>query len=859
MTGKDVQNKAAATVDLTNCDREPIHLLGRVQSYGGLVALSSDWIVQHASANLAAILGVSAADALGQPLSRLLVSDGYDRIRQSLRYVADGDSAVRLFGVLLKSTGAAFDVSLHQSGDHMIVEFEPKGERAGHDLMGEVHRHVASLRGAKDLGRLAARAADALRALSGFDSVMVYQFQPDRSGRVIAESRADGQPRYNGMMFPASDIPAQARTLYMRSLLRLIADVNDPGSPIEPGFDLAGRPIDLSLAVTRAVSPIHIEYLRNMGVEASMSVSIMKDGELWGLFACHHRSPRYIDYERRTAVEMFAHMFAYELGRQEDGQRKQAEAETGLLQIRLMAQMAGGQSLTESLLEVSREIRRVIPHDGFVLYQDETIHTTGTVPSEEEVVAIARMLDRSFGASVFASDQLGRIHEPARDYAHRVAGLMAIPISRRPRDYLMLFRAEVETTVNWAGDPTKPVTVGPNGARLTPRKSFDVWRETVQGRSAPWRAEDVHAAELLRTVLLEVFLRITDQTNEERKRALEQQQLLVSELNHRVRNILTLMRGLLAQSRSSARSLEEFTANLDGRIQALARAHDQLTAEKWEPASLRALITFEFAAYADGKADRVTVEGNDVLVKPAAYTTLALVLHEMATNSIKYGALCDHAGRVEIALKTDRSGGVILTWVERGGPPVTPPKRRGFGSMIIESSIPHELKGDATVEYKVTGLEARFRLPPSAIDSVVHTSREVVRPEPARPASGDDTMQILQGTALVLEDTLIIAMDAASMLEELGASEVKIHSGVGAALKWLEDAAPSFALLDVNLGAEQSLPVAEMLHARGVPFVLVTGYGEARELVEAYPPCIVLQKPFTLRSVETAVAAALKG
>ncbi len=324
-----------------------------------------------------------------------------------------------------------------------------------------------------------------------------------------------------------------------------------------------------------------------------------------------------------------------------------------------------------------------------------------------------------------------------------------------------------------------------------------------------------------------------------------------------MRNILTLMRGLLAQSRTSARSLQEFTANLDGRIQALARAHDQLTAERWEPTSLRALITCEFAAYADRKVDRVTIGGLDALIKPSAYTTLALVLHEMVTNSIKYGALCDRSGRVEITLSTDRSGGVVINWQERGGPPVTPPKRRGFGSMIIESSIPHELKADATVNYKMTGLEARFRIPPMAIDAIVPGTADAAPPEPAGARTADGKSRSLTGLAFVLEDTLIIAMDAASMLEELGASEVKIHSSVGAALEWLKEATPDFALLDVNLGDEQSLPVAEELARRGIPFVLATGYGEAQDLVETHRPCVVLQKPFTRSSVDAAISTAM--
>lgn len=840
--------------DLSNCDREPIHLLGRAQSYGAMIAVSADWIVQHASENLNEILGIDHEAALGRPLHEIIVSDGFERIRRNLRSLEAHDGALRLFGVVLQASGRSFDVSVHESGSHLLIEFEPKREAREADVMAEVYPQISALRRDRDLRTLARDAARGLQALCGFDSVMVYQFQPDKSGLVIAETRLDGQSRYDGLHFPASDIPAQARALYKRSLLRLIADVDDPGARILPGVRLDGAPLDLSLAVTRSVSPIHIEYLRNMGVKASMSVSIMKDGELWGLFACHHDTPRYIDYERRTSIEMFAHMFAYELSRHEDRQRKQTEADAARLQTLLMGHMASGDSLTASLLSVSKEIANVIPHDGLVLMHDETFHATGVTPTEEEFLAIARLLDRSIGSEIYATEYLGKMHEPARDYEERVAGMLAIPISRRPRDYLVLMRKPVETAMTWAGDPTKPAQVGPNGTRLTPRKSFEAWRETVRGKSTPWTPAEEYAAELLRTTLLEIFLKVTDAANMQRKRAQEQQSLLISELNHRVRNILNLMRGLVSQTRGSARTLEEFTANLDGRIHALARAHDQLTAERWEPTSLKALIACEFEAYADAMSRRVTITGPEAMIQPNAYTTLALVLHEMATNSVKYGALCDNSGTVTVTLRVDRSGGMLIDWVERGGPPVQPPTRRGFGTTIIETSIPHELRGDAEISYKMTGVEAHFRLPPNCIAQIIpEASEQPETIEIKRPAT--DAGFRLGGQVLVLEDTLIIAMDAAAILEDMGAAEVKITSSVADALAWLKDGTPTCALLDVNLQDEQSLPVAEALAARGIPFVLATGYGMTAELKEAYPPCAIVQKPFSAESLKAAMVS----
>lgn len=846
----------AGKVDLTNCDREPIHQLGRVQSYGALLAVSSDWLVQHASENLEAILGLPIDDALGRPLYELIVSDGFDRIRDSLRLVDAVDSVTRLFGVTLRASGQSYDICLHQSGQSLVIEFEPKGDARTRDVMTDVYPHINGLRKNGDLRTLARDAARSLHAISGFDSVMVYQFQPDNAGKVIAEHRVDGKARYDGMMFPASDIPVQARALYTRSLLRLIADVDDPGSAIVPGVSLMGEPLDLSLAVTRSVSPIHIEYLRNMGIRASMSVSIMKDGKLWGLFACHHDTPRYIDYERRTAVEMFAHMFSYELTNFEDRARKEIEEATRRLQTHLMAHMANGSALDKSLLAVSEEIRHIIPHDGLLLYENEVLRTTGDVPTEEEFREICRMLDRGMGSRIFATERLSGFLEAARDFQDRTAGIMAIPISKRPRDYLVLVRRPVADTIHWAGDPTKPVTIGPNGTRLTPRKSFDVWKQTVDGRSLPWAAQEIHAADLLRTVLLEIFLKVTDAQNLERKRAQEQQQLLISELNHRVRNILNLMRGLLAQSSSNARSLQEMTANLDGRIQALARAHDQLTSEQWEPTSLRALIRTELEAFADRKSNRLVMTGPDAMISPQAFTTMALVIHEMTTNSIKHGALCDQSGKLFIDISVDNSGGLLIDWKERGGPPVTPPKRRGFGSTIIENSIPHELRGDAEISYKVTGVEAHFRLPPRAISEII-TDHDTQPPQPLPDLVATGEAQI-SGKGFVLEDTLIIAMDAAEILHDLGAADVKILSSVDAALSWMDANPVSFALLDVNLGDEQSLPVAERLAAQGVPFVLATGYGAAQDLVDLYPKgTVIVQKPFSQTSLQTALRKAL--
>jgi light-regulated signal transduction histidine kinase (bacteriophytochrome)/CheY-like chemotaxis protein len=841
-------------VDLTNCDREPIHLLGRVQSYGALVAVSPDWTVRHASENLGSILGHDVEGAIGSPITELVTAEAFDRIRAGMEKADLARHPLRLFGVVLRTTGRLFDISIHESGPYILVEFEPKADPRSGDVMSEVYPLIQKIDTSSDLDRLAQDAAEGLAQIAGFDSVMVYQFQPDHSGRVLAEKRSDGETRYLGLNFPASDIPVQARALYKKALLRLIADVNDPGAVIRPGIDETGAPVDLSLAVTRAVSPIHIEYLRNMGIESSMSVSIMKDGELWGLFACHHNTPRYIDYERRTAVELFAHLFSFELSEYEARVRARAQEDMSRLQTRIMSHLADGHTLDASLLALSGDIERVIPHDGTVLYHDGAFTATGVTPDADEFESIARMLDRSTGTQIFATDELRRDMPELGDLSDRVAGILAIPVSRHPRDYLVLCREPVTKKVNWAGDPTKPVETGPNGTRLTPRKSFETWQQDVEGRSESWSDHARHAADQLRVVLLEVFLKVTDASAEERKRAQEQQQLLISELNHRVRNILNLMQGLVSQAKSDATTMPEFTDRLHGRIQSLARAHDQLTRDQWDPAPLKELIRCEFEAYAESKSDRVLIDGPEILISPAAFTNLALVVHEMATNSMKYGALCDRSGQVHVALD-ERDGGIEINWTETGGPPVLPPTRRGFGSTIIEMSIPHELGGEAGITYPESGVKARFFVPGPHVENILDAADQAeVAPEPSPQATGEGFA--LSGRGLVLEDTLIIAMDAQGILEDFGASDITLAASVDEALASIDTAPPDFALLDVNLGEEQSLPVARALAERGIPFVLSTGYGERQELLKTFPPCPIVQKPFSSDSLRTAFAQA---
>ncbi|MEI4472628.1 HWE histidine kinase domain-containing protein [Frigidibacter sp. MR17.24] len=838
-------------VDLTNCDREPIHLLGRVQSFGCLVAISSDWIIQHASSNCAEVLGVDFVAAIGTRLQDHVRDEVLARLRGRMQALAHGNDSVRIFGLDLVGDGCRYDVSLHQSGRSFVLEFERKMDLDERDDLAQVHPLIARIRSGNGVQGMAHEAARGLRALSGFSRVKVYQFAADGSGTVIAESRDPSQDSYLNLRFPAADIPAQARELYRRSLLRLIGDVEDPGAPVLPYRNPEGEPLDLSLAVTRAVSPIHIEYLKNMGVGASMSVSILHRGRLWGLFACHHHEPLYIDYERRTAVELFAQLFSYELIQAESDAERDSMLTAQSTHDRLMSRLSSGEGLAASFDVLADEIAAVIPHDGIALYADGQYFHRGQTPTEEEFLGLARFLNTAATSRIFATDSIVSRFPGAEVFRDRAAGVLALPISRTPRDFIVLFRGEIAQQVAWAGNPGKVYETGAHGPRLTPRKSFEIWREVVKDHSAPWTEADLRTSESLRVTLLEVVLKLTDAANAERLRAQEQQELLIAELNHRVRNILSLIRGLVSQSRDGAEDVASFTDRLDGRIQSLARAHDQLTRKEWTPVSLKGLVDVEMGAYLDANG-RLEVSGPDVLLVPDAFSTMALVIHELVTNSAKYGALSVAAGTVRLAIAPQPDGALVLGWADVGGPAVRPPKRRGFGTTIIEKSIPFDLQGEAALQFLVTGVEARFMIPAR----FVMPAPDGTAPGPA-PVLAVPATSVVAKRVLVVEDTIIIAMDAADMLGDIGATEVDTASGVAEAMRLLDRARYDFVLLDVNLGRETSRPVAERLRAEGVPFALATGYGDSPEVRDGYPRSPILQKPYTVDMVRRVMAEAL--
>lgn len=840
--------------ELTDCDREPIHALNYIQSFGGLIAVNLDWAVAHYSANAAEMLrqgnGVEPAIDIGTPLSKIFRPLALDRIKESVFELDSNDAVERIFGLELVND-LQFDCAVHRVEDAIVIEFEPhpplpRPEQAM-DLIAPL---TVQLEAAHDLHKICRIGAAKLKDILGYDRVMVYRFHADGSGEVIAEQRELELESFLGLRYPRTDVPEQARALYIRNRFRIISDIAAAPVPILPEPRIGREPLDLSMSILRAVSPIHTEYLQNMGVGASLSISILHQGKLWGLFACHHYSAKPLPFTTRTTAELFSQLFSIALDRALLRDSEVVRKHGQKLHDQLMVRLVQGRSLIENLPMLDSMLDETIGHDGLSIYADGAYRARGAAPTREEFEAILPNLNGSPAGKIIASNALSTHISAASAFADRAVGALIIPISRSPRDYLALWRRELPQKVVWAGNPDKAVT---KGETLTPRSSFAAWEQLVTDQSENWNENDLQVAESLRTTLLEIILKLTDDAERERRKSQEQQSLLIAELNHRVRNILNLIRSLVDQSKYEAVDIDQFVEIVSGRITALATAHENITRENWSPARVSRLIEAEAKAYLSGKRDRLRLSGEDVLVSPQAYTVLALVLHEMVTNSAKYGSLCDRRGELDITLKRSPDGDLVIDWKEVGGPPVKEPTRRGFGSTIIERSIPFELHGETKLEFKETGLEAVFRIPSSHIQP---TGEMVpMLPSGQTVTTGEKGQANISGQSealgaarpkhiLIVEDSMIIALDTAEILRRLGIEDVSTCSSVAGAIEAIERTEPDYAIVDFNLGSETSEPIIRELRNRSIPFVLATGYGDVSEQAAKLGAAGVLKKPY---------------
>jgi two-component system, chemotaxis family, sensor kinase Cph1 len=488
-----IATPAFGKADLSNCEREEIHLAGSIQPHGALLVVSEpDHRVIQASANAAeflnlkCVIGMALADLDGDLLFRILPH--LDPTSQGMPI------AVRC---RIGSPGADYDGLLHRPPEGgLVIELERAGPSV--DLSRQIASALETIRTASSLRGLCDEAATLLQDRTGYDRVMVYRFDDEGHGEVFSERRNPELEAFLGNRYPATDIPQMARRLYERTRVRVLVDVNYEPVPLQPRLSpVTGRDLDMSLCFLRSMSPIHLQYLKNMGVGATLVISLVVGGKLWGLVACHHYEPRFIHFEQRAVCELLAEAIATRIAALESFAQSQSEIFVQRLEQRMVEAISREGDWRGAIFDSSQSILQPLGASGSALIYEGQVISTGEVPGTQEIRELAAWLDTRRDTSVQVTASLGLDVPQFAGILKVASGIAVTPISNNPGEYLIWFRPERIRTVTWGGDPLKPFVIGDNPSDLSPRRSFAQWHQLVEGTSEPWTPADVAAARLI--------------------------------------------------------------------------------------------------------------------------------------------------------------------------------------------------------------------------------------------------------------------------------------------------------------------------------------------------------------------------
>ena len=511
--------------DLTNCERELIHLAGSVQPHGVLLVLTEPaLVVVQVSANTAAVLGVPAERLLNQPLS--VLGGNIEAALRDLAGTLSLTAAAPLQCWVNRPTALGIERCQLEGATHrhpgggLIVELEPVAPPSeAFDAVTAVDPEPAFLfdslsaavqrfGNASTIGALADAVVKCVRDLTGYDRVMVYKFDPEGHGKIISEARDPRLESLLGHHYPASDIPQRARELYVRNRVRVLVDANYMASPLLPALlPLTGQDTDMSLCYLRSMSPLHTQYLKNMGVTATLVVSLVREGRLWGLIAAHHYAPRNLRHAVRTASALLAEVISTRIAAIENYAHAQVAILVRRLEQRLVEATSTEGDWRLALFRNPRTLLQPLEATGAALFHDDEIQTSGEVPSTPELRALLQWVDGQRPDPLFSCSSVERA-QPALDSLTPVAsGVLAVKLSTSRPDYLMWFRKEQLLTVTWAGDPSKPV-IGNDPLELSPRRSFAAWSEIVRGTALPWSGAELALAQAIGTALIDIILQV---------------------------------------------------------------------------------------------------------------------------------------------------------------------------------------------------------------------------------------------------------------------------------------------------------------------------------------------------------------
>ena len=641
-----------------------------------------------------------------------------------------------------------------QSQGRVVVEIEPvdlAGSGSGStDAMRDLNFLLTGIQNCTEQRDLLERTVDMIRHLTGYDRVMVYRFDPEFNGEVIAEAHRSSLETFVGLHFPHWDIPPQVRAIMQTVPLRLIPDVQQASVDLLADADEA--PLDITPAACRAVSPIHLQYLRNMGSAGTLTLSVVVDGRLWGIISCHHGRPKLPQLYLREVLSIFLPNCAAKLVFM-----RQAETLRRIdgIDDRLSIQRSDDVKIGQFFPILAKVVLDIADADGIAILG-------GTEPAMYGHVPSVAMLDRLLADALAQDQSVIPIQSLTKAYpeleTNGCAGVLIAPT--HPNRAICLFRREVETTVAWAGNPEKTITRVSGLLRLQPRGSFATYLETVRGQCLAWTDDDIFFIRHIRTLLLTAERQSLSSTLS------WQQSLMIDELNHRVRNILAVVRSVSQQARRRYAGTDDYAGAVEDRIQALASAHELTVKGLTTNASLQSLVANEVQPFGGEPDGRLIFQGPERMIRPDLAPLFSLVLHELAANAAKHGVLSTREGRVIFSL-TAKDETVQIKWHEQGGPPVVTPREASFGTMMVEQAIPHELGGTAELEFRPDGVCVTLDLPERVF--VEPTNHNQI-PFPLRCETSASEKVVgpaeIDGTVMMVEDHFVIAREMRDQLLE---------------------------------------------------------------------------------------------
>lgn len=704
------------TDGLSSCDREPIHIPGSIQSHGLMLVVDPAGLqVCRAAGDIERRLGLT--DFESRPLSALLGETLTARIAAFVQSGGDGS----FIGQLTTISGEFLDVSAHLSGAYVLVELEPAqvATLPASLVLDRLEAASAGFERAATMAVLCDRAAKEFRQLTGFDRVMVYQFLDDDVGRVVAEDRREDLRSFLNQHFPGSDIPRQARALYLRNLTRVIPDIYAAPQPLRPAAATTD-PLDMSDSSLRSVSPVHLQYLHNMGVRASASISIVKDDLLWGLIACHHDTPRLMTFDVRATCRALAGALARQIRAKEEAKSYRQRIRLRGIEDEIVRMLSKEDSIEKIPDRHLLEMSTMLHADGVAVLQSGEFVAGGICPSESGIRSLAAWIMARPADGIISTNHLTELYPPAETFRGSGSGLLALTVCAEMPWLLLWFRAEQIETINWAGNPHEFDQSDPT-VQLGPRASFDAWRETVHGYAQPWTSAEIDSASRLRSALIEVrqtwkmhaLNRHLTGILRDKDVLLEQKEALVQEVNHRVQNSLQLVSSFLGLQARTSKSAEVHAALEEAgrRLHAVGLVHRRLYRGDQIHMINTARYIEELCADATSSMGQEWEQYLSLDLAPMTLSTdravtLGLVLTEQIININKH-AYAGQAGPVEIRLTEERAN-FRLVVADRGCGKAT--SRKGFGTRMVDALVA-QLGGELVHEPNHPGLRAVLTAP----------------------------------------------------------------------------------------------------------------------------------------------------